>query len=63
MKLYPIDDLILAWRRAVRLYQSLILYDNIWKILTDLLQDLESIFRFSNTVSTQIYHYIPINQK
>lgn len=58
MKLYPIDDLILAWRRAVRLYQSLILYDNIWKILTDLLQDLESIFRFS----TQFQHkYITIS--
>ncbi len=52
MKLSPIDDLILAWKGAVRLYQSLILYDNIWKILTDLLQDLELIFRFS----TQFLH-------
>lgn len=63
MKLYPIDDLILAWRRAVRLYQSLILYDNIWKILTDLLQDLESIFRFSTQFQHKYITISPINQK
>ncbi len=53
MKLSFIDVFILARKEAVRLYQSLILYDNIWKILTDLLQDSECHLHVFNTVSTQ----------